>query len=429
MRYAPCGEPMNEVELFRRLAVALAIGLLIGLERGWQTREDSDRERTAGLRTFALTGLLGGIAALVGAATSHLVLAAALLAYTASLAGFSYLEARQEKNLSVTGVVAGILTFILGAYATLGSETVAVAAAVAMAILLALRDTLHSWVRAITWIEMRSVLVLLAMSFLLLPILPNRPLDPWQVLNPAEIWLLAILIAGVSFAGYVAVRVFGGRRGLAVAAIAGGLASSTAATLSFAGLARKQPANKRLLAAGVLLAGATMLGRVLILVAVLNPTLMGKVVVPVAAGLCVLLIATAVLLRGSTAPRDQMDVELRNPFDLGTVIFFALLIGAITLAAKLISDSLGQAGTLSLAAVSGMVDVDAVTLSMLRLTSTSITADDAALAILLAVGANTAAKAVLATVIGGKAFGVVIVGVSGLALTAMLLTTVFAPHL
>lgn len=192
------GELMSEVELFRRLAVALAIGLLIGLERGWQAREESDRERTAGLRTFALTGLLGGMAALVGAATSPLVLGAALLAYTGSLAGFSYLEAKQDKNLSVTGVVAGILTFILGAYAILGNETVAVAAAVVMAILLALRDKLHSWVRAITWIEMRSALVLLAMSFLLLPILPNRPIDPWQVLNPAEIWLLAILIAGVS---------------------------------------------------------------------------------------------------------------------------------------------------------------------------------------------------------------------------------------
>lgn len=403
--------------------------MLIGLERGWQTREDSDRERTAGLRTFALTGLLGGIAALVSGATSPLVLAAALLAYTGSLAGFTYFEARHEKNFSVTGVVAGTLTFVLGAYATLGSETVAVAAAVAMAILLALRDTLHSWVRAMTWIETRSVLVLLAMTFLALPILPHRPVDPWQVLNPAEIWLLAILIAGVSFAGYVAVRVFGGRRGLAVAAVAGGLASSTATTLSFASLARKQPANKWLLAAGVLLAGGTMLARVLVLVLVLNPALIGRIAMPVAAGLGVLLIATALLLRGSTASRDQLDVELRNPFDIGTVVWLALLIGTITLAAKLISTSIGEAGTLALAAVSGLVDVDAVTLSMVRLTGSSITADNAALAILLAVGANTAAKAVIATVIGGRAFGVVVIGVSGVALAAMLLTALLVPQL
>lgn len=149
---------MSEAEILRRLAVALAIGLLIGLERGWQTREESDRERTAGLRTFALTGLLGGISALVAAATGPLVLGAALMAYAGALGAFSYLEAVAEKNLSVTGVVAGILTFVLAAYAVLGNETVAVAAAVAMVILLALRDTLHSWIRAITWIEMRSVL-------------------------------------------------------------------------------------------------------------------------------------------------------------------------------------------------------------------------------------------------------------------------------
>ena len=177
---------MDQEELFRRLAVALAIGLLIGLERGWQTRDESDHQRTAGLRTFALTGLLGGICGLVSIVSSPFVLAAGLLAFTGALVTFSFLEATAEKNFSVTGVVAGMLTFVLGAYATLGNETVAVAAAVAMAILLALREPLHSWVKNVTWPEMRSVLVLLAMSFLLLPILPNRPVDPWQVLNPAR---------------------------------------------------------------------------------------------------------------------------------------------------------------------------------------------------------------------------------------------------
>ena len=238
---------MDQQELFRRLAVALAIGLLIGLERGWQTREERDHQRTAGLRTFALTGLLGGICGLMSLVSSPIVLAAGLLVFAGALVLFSFLEATAEKNFSVTGVVAGILTFVLGAYATLGNEAVAVAAAVAMAILLALREPLHSWVRAVTWPEMRSVLVLLAMSFLLLPILPNRPVDPWQVLNPAEIWLLAILIATVSFAGYIAVRVLGDRKGIAVAAIAGGMASSTATTLSFARLAREHPESARLL--------------------------------------------------------------------------------------------------------------------------------------------------------------------------------------
>ncbi|MCC7252957.1 DUF4010 domain-containing protein, partial [Hyphomicrobium sp.] len=252
---------MDQQELFLRLAVALAIGLLVGLERGWQTREDTDRQRAAGLRTFALTGLLGGICGLISAVSSPVVLAAGLVAYTGALLAFSFLEATAEKNFSATSVVAGILTFVLGAYATLGNKTVAVAAAVAMAILLALRDPLHSWVRNLTWVEMRSALMLLAMTFLLLPILPNRTVDPWNVLNPAEIWLLAILIATISFTGYIAVRVLGDRKGIAVAAIAGGLASSTATTLSFSRLARDHPESARLLAGGILLAGATMLAR------------------------------------------------------------------------------------------------------------------------------------------------------------------------
>ena len=216
-------------------------------------------------------------------------------------------------------MVAGILTFVLGAYATLGNEIVAVAAAVTMAILLALREPLHSWVRNVTWPEMRSVLVLLAMSFLLLPILPNRPVDPWQVLNPSEIWLLAILIAAVSFVGYIAVRILGDRKGVAVAAIAGSLASSTATTLSFARLAREHPQGTRLLASGILLAGVTMMARIVVLAGVLKPALVAGLIWPVGAAAGVLLAGTAMPRRGEAGRRRHPQLQIKNPFDLGTV--------------------------------------------------------------------------------------------------------------
>jgi uncharacterized membrane protein (DUF4010 family) len=219
---------MDQEELFRRLAVALAIGLLIGLERGWQLREEAEGERTAGLRTYALAGLLGGVCAAASAVSSPLLLAVALASFTAAFTLFAWFEATTEHNFSVTGVVAAILTFMLGAYAVLGHPLVAVAAAVAMAVLLALKEPLHSWVRALTWPEIRAVLTLLVMSFLLLPLLPNRTIDPWDVFNPAEIWLLAILIAGVSFVGYIAIRLMGDQTGIVVASIAGGVTSSTA---------------------------------------------------------------------------------------------------------------------------------------------------------------------------------------------------------
>lgn len=414
---------MDQEELFRRLAVALAIGLLIGLERGWQTREESDHQRAAGLRTFALTGLLGGICGLLSLASSPVVLAAGLLALAGALAWFSYLEATAENNFSVTGVVAGILTFALGAYAVLGNETVAVAAAVAMAILLALRDPLHSWVRKLTWPELRGALMLLAMTFLLLPVLPNRPIDPWNVLNPAEIWLLAILIAAISFAGYIAVRIFGDRKGVAVAAVAGGLASSTAVTLSFARLARAHPESTRLLAGGVLLAGVVMLARIVVLAGLLKPDLLGTLLWPAVAAGLVLLIGSGILLwRGESGSAPQSLLAIKNPFDLGTVLQLAGLIAVIMLAAKAMTDQASAAGLYLLAAVSGVADVDALTLSMARFAGAQVGLSEAGNAILVAAGVNTASKAAMAAAVGGPRLGGLVGGLSAAAMAALALT-------
>jgi uncharacterized membrane protein (DUF4010 family) len=411
---------MDQEELFRRLAVALAIGLLIGLERGWQTRDENDSQRTAGLRTFALSGLLGGICGLVSVVSSPIVLAAGLLAFTGALVSFSYLEATHEKNFSVTSVVAGIMTFILGAYATLGSEIVAVAAAVAMAILLALREPLHSGVRKVTWPEMRSVLVLLAMSFLLLPILPNRPIDPWQVLNPSEIWLLAILIASVSFAGYIAVRILGDRKGIAVAAIAGGMASSTATTLSFARLAREYPQSTGLLASGILLAGVTMFVRIIVLAGLLNPVLVVPLLRPILAAAAVLITSAAVLtIRSGQGDAEHPQLKVWNPFDLGTVVQQAAVIAAILLLAKLVATQVGNGGLFLLSAISGIADVDALTLSMARLSGMQVAAADAAAAILVAASVNTASKATMAAFVGGTHLGIIVGAVSALAIAAL----------
>ena len=414
---------MEQEELFRRLAVALAIGLLIGLERGWRTRDETDATRTAGLRTFALTGLLGGISGAISAISSPLVLAFSLLAFSVAFVVFSYLEATAERNFSVTGVVAGILTFMLGAYAMLGNQTVAVAAAVAMAILLALREPLHAWVRTLTCPEMRSALTLLAMSFLLLPILPNRPVDPWNIINPSEIWLLAILVAAVSFGGYIAVRVLGERKGIAMAAIAGGVASSTATTLSLARIAREYPESWRLLAGGILLSGLTMFVRIVVVAGALNPGLIERLVWPAASAGLVLLISSVLLLLGGRAQNAEGPaLELKNPFDLATVLKLAALIAAIMLIVKPISDIVGKNGLLLLAGVSGIVDVDALTLSMSRLAGAQVETGNAVAAILMAAGVNTVSKTAIAAYVGGWRVGRVVGFVSLLALIALVAT-------
>jgi uncharacterized membrane protein (DUF4010 family) len=410
---------MSVEDLFQRLSVSLAIGLLVGLERGWRARGEAAGQRTAGFRTYALSGLLGGVSAVLAAHSSPVVLAAVFVAFTGAFAAFAWLEARADKSFSVTGVVAAMLTFGLGAYAVLGELEVAIAAAVAAVLLLALRQTLHGWLRRISWEELRAVLILLAMSFLLLPVLPDRTIDPWDSLNPAEIWLLAIVIAALSFAGYVAVRLMGDQAGIALAALAGGLASSTATTLTFARLAHEHREASALLAGGALLAGAVMFARVLVVVAALNAALLPLVAWPIAVAGAVMLAGGLWLVwRRPDGRKDGPLLKLKNPFDLGTALKLAGFIAVISVVAKIVSERAGDAGVFAVAAVSGLADVDALTLSMTRLAPASVPAATAAIAIVIAAGVNTAVKAAMAATVGTARMGAIAGAVSAAAVAA-----------
>ena len=411
---------MEQSQLFSRLGIALAIGLLIGLERGWQLREEAEGERTAGLRTHALAGLLGGASAATAMVSSYLFLATAFLAFSAAFTLFSWLEATADRDFSVTGVVAGILTFTLGSYAVLGDPIVAIASAVAMAALLALKEPLHSWLKRLSWLELRAVLVLLAMTFLLLPILPDAPVDPWGTINPAEIWLMAILVAAMSFAGYLAIRMTGDRAGVVLAGIAGGLASSTATTLSLARMAREHTEASTLLASGILLAGVTMMARIAVIIALFNQSLLASTILPLAAASLTLIATSALLLHRSRGKAADLSILLRNPFDLLTALKLAALIAAVMILAEILSRHAGDAGLLALAAASGIVDVDALTLSMTRQARPEIGLEMAANAILLCAAINTAAKSAVTMVVGGRAVGLIVAVASALTILALL---------
>ncbi|MFM2041960.1 MAG: hypothetical protein RLY86_536 [Pseudomonadota bacterium] len=409
---------MIEIDLLRQLGIALGIGLLVGLERGWRQRDQVEGRRVAGMRTFALTGLSGGVAAALTVPAGPLVLGAALIVHAAAVAAFHLVEARSGASVSATTTVAAILTFLLGAFAVLGDPRIAVAAAVATALLLALREPLHGWLRAVTWEEVRAVLTLLAMTFLFLPVLPDRPLDPWGAVNPAEVWLLAILVAAISFAGYVAVRLLGDRWGMAVAAGAGGLVSSTAVTLSLARAGRADGAHHWLLAAGILIAGAVMVTRVGIVTALLNAGLALSLAGALAAAVAVLGLAAFWLLR-SDGKSAGPGIAFGNPLEVVTALKLAAFLAVVMLAAAIARDVAGGAGVLAVAALSGIADVDAVTLSMARPgAESSVGLDLARTAILVAVGVNTLSKAMMTLWIGGRGVGVPVLSASLTALAA-----------
>lgn len=419
---------MDTDELLSRFAVALGIGLLLGLERGWRSRDEKPGSRAAGFRTFAISGLLGGVVGALahatgGAATAGggLVIGIGLAAFAAVMTVFCLEENRDEKSFSATTAIAGILTFALGAYALLGDMRVAAAVAVAAAALLALRQSLHNWVKSVTWPELRSGLVLLAMTFIVLPLIPDDSVGPFGGVNPREVWLIAIVLAAVSFLGYAAVRYFGERHGVLLSAAAGGLVSSTAVTLANARRAATGEGSPQLLAAGVALATAVSFARVLAIVAALRPSLLALLGPPLAAATVVAVgFALFWVYWRAGASGGHTEVKLRNPFSFQAVIGLALVMGAIILVGRFIEHYFGSAGAVIGAAALGLFDVDAVTVSMTRLVPQPLSLQAGALAILAAVASNTVSKLVIAAGLGRGRFALDIGLMSAVAAAAAL---------
>ncbi|ALA16133.1 hypothetical protein AL346_00385 [Chelatococcus sp. CO-6] len=416
---------MDLTDLFYRLAVSLAVGLLVGIERHWRERDAPAGSRTAGVRTFALFGFFGGITAIMAQAlapqnapVAAIVLVAALAVLSVALITFKRREAEADANFSVTGVVAGQATFVLGALAVLGDPAFAGAAAVVMTALLASREVLHALLRRMRWSELRSAIVLAVMTFVALPLIPDEPLPQLMGLNPARVWLLAIILAGVSFLGYVAVQLFGAERGRLVAGATGGLVSSTAVTLANARLARAGEAALPL-AAGALAAGAVSFIRTAVIVTAVAPEL-GRLLVPgLGLGAAVLVAGAWLLARREGAPAQSAAPEGGNPFELGEVLKLAALLAFVRVVGDLAAEHLGAVGVYAVAAVSGLADVDAVSLGVSSLVPDRLALGAGAIAIAIAVGSNTIAKCVYAAMLGGRAYAGRFSLVSLLALAAL----------
>ncbi|MFO1186459.1 MAG: DUF4010 domain-containing protein [Alphaproteobacteria bacterium] len=371
-------------------------------------------------------GLAGGLVSKLGPWP-----ALVLSVLGAVIAVFSYRENVAEESYSVTTAIAAFVTLLLGAFAVVGEPAVAVSAGVAAVALLAARESLHGWLKQLTWRELRSGLVILAMSFIALPLLPNRAIDPWGAVNPYELWLLTILIAAISAAGDGAMRIGGPRRGLLFGALAGALVSSTAVTFSLANRAKGR-AGVMMLAGAAALASSVSLLRAAVIVATVSPAhsdLFLTALLPAAGltlGIGVIAWRRGVRTDGASTPAQ---FELGNPLDLGEVIRFAALLSIVLLLSKVAQAEYGDAGFLTLAGLAGSVDVDPVTLAAARLANageTHIGLAGALLALLL----NMATKLTVGLVAGGRRFGVahlMLVGPAVLILTAWLAWALMVP--
>ena len=388
--------------LIYRLGIALAIGLVVGVERGWRERTDPPGSRTAGVRTYSLIGLLGGVsAALALAIQSPAVLIASSLAFTALFTLFKYREMVEDREFGITGIVAALLVFALGALAVAGDAAAAGAVAIAATGLLAAREMLHGLVARLTWVELRSALILLGMTMIVLPLLPDRTLDPFDSINPRQIWLFMVLTATISFAGYVAVKVAGPEKGILFSALGGALVSSTAVTIAFARRAAAgEPAV--LLAGGAALAAMVSLLRVLVICMVVAPGLLATLAPPAIAAAAAFALAGGIMMRSAGAA--QGESTLGNPFDLGPLAAFACMFGVVSFISGFLLKSVGPQSLFAVSAVAGIVDVDVPSLNAARLAGSSLTFEAAALAILIALGVNAIARVGFAAAAGPLPF-------------------------
>ena len=390
-------------------ATAILLGALVGIEREKRKAEEGETSGTAGLRTFTLLALLGAAAAWLSRSTSSpWLLAVALFIVGAFVVAGYFIVARSNpESTGLTTEVAAVVVFLLGAMVMFGHQELAIGLGVVTAAVLAYKQPLHGFVSKLGWEDVYAGLRLLIATFIALPLLPNKPIDPWGALNPYSLWLLVILISSLSLVGYVLTRMLGPARGTALTGLTGGLVSSTAVTLSFAKEGRNNLQNAAALTCGILLAWAVMFVRVIVLVAVVNRALLIHVLVPfLVMAVVVGGFAVALYFRGSSkdGTAAKGDLNVQNPFSLTEAAKFAALFAVVLLAVKIVQEHFPPSGLYAVAALAGLTDVDAITLSMSEFAKSG-EARIAVIAIVIAALTNTIVKCGMAFVIAGPAFG------------------------
>jgi uncharacterized membrane protein (DUF4010 family) len=420
----------NELDLgtIRNFVDALLIGALVGIER--EKRKSAEAEAgIGGLRTFILLALLGAIAGwLAGALHMPAVFVAVVVVVGAAvLAGYVLAARAQPESLGITTESAAMTVCLLGAMTTLGYRELAVALGIVTAAVLAYKQPLHWLVEKLNWDDIFAGLRLLIATFIVLPLLPNRTVDPWGALNPYSLWLLVLLISSLSLIGYVGSRWLGADRGIVLTGLTGGLVSSTAVTLSFARHSREdgRTATCYTLACGLLLAWCVMFGRVIVEVAVVNRALVARVLVPFAIMGAAAAIAALIAFQRRGARQDRTTskaVPLRNPFSLTEASKFGAFFAVVLLVVKLVQTHFPGEGLYMVAVLAGLTDVDAITLSMAEYAKSG-EAHVAVNAIVLATLANTIVKCGIVAALGGALLRRPVIIATG-AIVAAAITTI-----
>ncbi len=375
------------------MAFSLAVGFLIGLEREYRMKEDI----FAGIRTFPLISLLGTLSAYIYDSYWGGIFFLTFGGLIALMVLNFYFSGREHRG--ITTEVATVITFILGIMVYLGMYYETAALSIVITLILALKETLEGFVRRLSEEDIRNILKFIAITVLVYPILPDRNYGPFGAFNPREIWRMVVIVSAIDFFAYVLLR-WRGRKYIWLWGLVGGLMSSTAVSFNFARLSWKYPDMVRSLLAGIILAWSVMNIRVIVLSGIINPSVALIVAVPMVLLTVIYSIVAFRSLRGIFVEREGEEFQFSNPFHLRNALQFGLIYMVVIFVAKVLSFYYGERGIYLASFISGIIDVDAITLSLSGLAREELSEIIAARGILIAVASNTLFKYIYVLIFG-----------------------------
>ncbi len=402
------------------LGIAFGLGLLVGLQR-----QRTDNEM-AGVRTFTLISMLGVMAGFLSRAYENpFILPVLGLCLAAMLIMANYIKIKKfdQADVGQTTEVAALLMFAVGAYLVMGSQLVGVFVGATMAILLYIKEKLHDFIERMSNKDLSAIMTLAGISLIILPILPNKTLGPLDVINPRNIWLMVTLIVGISVVGYFIYKLVGKKMGIIFNGVLGGLISSTATTVSYARKTKEQKSISKMAVFVITTASAVSMIRVLIEIAVVVPEKLGSLFLPILAEIIIVsLLSVGVFYLVNKDSKDEPMPEPENPAQFKSAVIFGLLYGFILLMVAFTKKQFGDNALYIVSIISGLTDVDAITLSLSQMMKNDrLQTDLGWKLILLATISNLVFKGVMAIVIGAKEIAKWITIVFGIAVISGLL--------
>lgn len=414
---------MDVSDAFIALGISLGLGLLVGLQR------ERSKSMLAGIRTFPLIAALGTLCALAAEHLGGWIIFAGLLGVIATIVSGNLIALRRDggRDPGVTTEVAMLLMFAIGAYLVHGHRAVAVGMAGAMTVLLYAKPIMHGWVDRLGEGDVRAIMQFVLIAMIILPILPNEPYGPFDVLNPRTIWLMVVLVVGLSLGAYLISRFVGEHAGIILTGILGGIISSTATTVSSARRAAAEPASTRSMAVIIMIASTVVYGRVLVEIAIVAPRAFWLIAPPVIAMLG-LTAALAGILWFTSRKSIAAVPESGNPAELRAALIFGGMYAIVILAVAAVQHYLSDDWIIAVAAISGLTDMDAITLSTSGMVQNNRLAPAAAWkAILVASMSNLVFKAGIVAVLGGRRLLIPILAYFGILIAAGVAVVNFWP--